>query len=268
MASSKSLSLTLGIVVAMISPAVGQQVGTATAVNQSTEATLPGGSPSPLSVGAHVVDKEKIHTSPSGSAQLLFFDQSSLSIAANTSIVIDQFVYDPNSHSGHSVTKLTRGALRFVGGQLSHLDEAAISTPAAAIGIRGGTATISIGPNGVTVTTQNGTATITNATGTITLPQNFSVTILNWYTPPGTPIWTETDLAENYVETIMSRYYQNGGVSGYQGETPICGTATTLTCPQPPWVSIYDGEYNATQIIVQGVQHGTNQTPPPPPPPE
>ena len=266
MASWKSLSSILCIIVVMIAPAVAQQVGTATAVNPLTEATLPGGSSSLLSVGGRVVGKEKIHTSPVGSAQLLFLDQSTLSIAPNTSIVIDQFVYDPGSHSGHSVTNLTQGALRFVGGHLSHLGESIISTPAAAIGIRGGTATVTIGRFGVTVTTQNGTVTITNATGVMTLPQNFSVTILNWYTPPGTPVWTEANLAEQYVETIMSQYYQNGGVSGYQGQTPICGTATTPACPQQPWMSTCDGEYNATQIIVQGVQHGTNQTPPPPPP--
>ena len=70
-----------------------------------------------------------IHTSPSGSVQLRFLDKSSLSVAPNTSIVIDDFVYDPNSNSGHLVTKLTEGALRYVGGELSHEGEATISRP-------------------------------------------------------------------------------------------------------------------------------------------
>ena len=76
---------------------MAQQIGTATAVNPSTEGTPPGGSTTTLTVGARVLHKERIHTSPTGSVQLLFLDKSTLSIAPNTSLVIDEFVYDPTS---------------------------------------------------------------------------------------------------------------------------------------------------------------------------
>src|SRR5580692_8703530 len=80
-------------------PAAAQQVGTATAVNPTSETTPPGGSTVALTVGAKVVHKERIHTTPSGSVQLLFLDKSTLSIAPNTNLLIDEFVYDPNSDS-------------------------------------------------------------------------------------------------------------------------------------------------------------------------
>ena len=99
-------------------PAAAQEVGTATAVNPTSESTPPGGSTQTLTIGAHIIHKEHIHTSPSGSVQLLFLDKSSLSIAPNTSIVIDEFIYDPNSGKGHMLTTLTQGALRYVGGEL------------------------------------------------------------------------------------------------------------------------------------------------------
>src|SRR5579871_785159 len=77
----------------MAAPALAQQVGTATAVNPLSESTPPGGTAAPLIVGAHVVHNEKIHTSPNGSVQLRFTDQSSMSIAPNTEIVINEYVY-------------------------------------------------------------------------------------------------------------------------------------------------------------------------------
>ena len=82
---------------AMVQQGMAQQIGTATAVNPSTEGTPPGGSTTTLTVGARVLHKERIHTSPTGSVHLLFLDKSTLSIAPNTSLVIDEFVYDPAS---------------------------------------------------------------------------------------------------------------------------------------------------------------------------
>ncbi len=59
--------------------------------------------------------------------------------------MIDKFVYDPATGTGEMVTTLAKGALRFVGGQLSHQGAATVKTPVATIGIRGGTATIAHG---------------------------------------------------------------------------------------------------------------------------
>src|SRR6202044_2107077 len=122
--------------------ASAQQVGTATAVNPLSESTPPGGTATPLIVGAHVVHNERIHTSPGGTVQLRFTDKSSMSIGPNTDLVINEYVYDPNANSGHLLATLTEGALRYVGGNLSHAGAASITTSAANIGIRGGTVTI------------------------------------------------------------------------------------------------------------------------------
>jgi hypothetical protein len=50
--------------------------------------------------------------------------------------VIDSFVYDPDTGIGQMVTSLAKGALRFVGGELSHQGAATLKTPVATIGIR------------------------------------------------------------------------------------------------------------------------------------
>jgi hypothetical protein len=95
MMTRKLIATPLAATLLAAGPAAAQQVGTATtatAVNPMTESTQPDGITGKLSAGARVMHKERIHTSPSGSAQLLFLDKSSLDIAPNTNLVIDEFV--------------------------------------------------------------------------------------------------------------------------------------------------------------------------------
>jgi hypothetical protein len=73
-----------------------------------------------LRIGTRVVHKERIQTTAEGTVQLLFIDKTTLNIGPNSNLVIDSFVYDPSAGTGKIATSLTKGALRFVGGQLSH----------------------------------------------------------------------------------------------------------------------------------------------------
>jgi hypothetical protein len=115
--SGKFIIVPLAAALIAAGSALAQQVGTATAVNPVSESTPPGGTTDKLAVGARVMHNERIHTSSSGSAQLLFLDKSSVSIAPNTSLVIDEFVYDPAANRGHMLTRLTQGTLQYIGGQ-------------------------------------------------------------------------------------------------------------------------------------------------------
>jgi FecR-like protein len=265
-----ALAIAAVVAIAGVAPSLAQQVGTATAVNPSSEGTPPGGSTTTLTVGARVLHKEHIHTSPTGSVQLLFLDKSTLNIAPNTNLVIDEFVYDPASSSGHMLTKLTQGTLQYIGGQLSHQGAVTITTPAATIGIRGGTATVDHGANGTQVVNQYGTITISNGGGTIVVTRpGFVVSITNWNTPPGQPAQVTADLVIHYIEYLSSKFGQNGGVSGLNGLPTIgfaCGALGLPACPQAPWLPTNTGENDATQIIVQGTQLGSEPTPPAPPP--
>jgi hypothetical protein len=249
---------------ALCGPAAAQQVGTATAVNPLSETTPPGASTVALSVGAQIVHKERIHTTPSGSAQLMFLDKSTLSIAPNTNILIDEYVYDPASGAGHMLTRLTEGTLRFVGGALSHEGQATIVTPAAAIGIRGGTVTVIFGPQGATIIDHYGIITITNGAGTTTLSRpDFKIEVLNWNTPagPALPV-TEAEIAY-YLALLTSKGGQNGGVSGFKivtvGGCGVIGAQGT-NCPNIPWLPTDTGESIAFQTILQANQFGTKPT--------
>jgi hypothetical protein len=252
--TAKFIVLSLAATLTVAWPALAQQVGTATAVNPMTESTPPGGSTNKLTVGARVVHKEHIHTSPTGSVQLLFLDKSSLNIAPNTNLLIDEFVYDPASGSGHMLTSLTRGTLQFIGGKLSHEGAVTVTTPAAAVGIRGGTATIEHGAHGTQVTNQYGTLTIQNGAGTMVVTRpGFVVTIANWNTVPGQPTRVAAAQVNHHIQILSSKSGQNGGVPG------LNGLATSKS--EQPWLRT-DSGVNDASAIIQSTQRATIPTPP------
>jgi len=243
-------------------PAAAQQVGTATAVNPVSESTPPGGATDKLTVGARVMHNERIHTSPSGSAQLLFLDKSSLSVAPNTNLVIDDFVYDAAANSGHMLTRLTQGTLQYIGGQLSHQGAVTINTPAVAVGIRGGTVTINHGANGTQITNQYGKITLTNGAGTIVVTQpGYTVTVANWKSPLGQPMRVTAAEVDRNIKKLSSKFGQNGGVAGLNRIATAglsCATHSMSACPELPPA----GENAAAQIIMQSTQRATLPTPP------
>ncbi len=118
-------------------PATAQEIGTVASVAPQLTGTPPGGARRPLSLRTSVVSNEVVETGPAGRAQLLFLDQSTLSLAPDTRLTLDRFVYDPDRRSGEMGVGLATGALRFIGGQTSRDRDATIATPSATLGIRG-----------------------------------------------------------------------------------------------------------------------------------
>jgi hypothetical protein len=249
--------------------AKAQQVGTATAVNPLSESTPPDGTTTPLVVGAHIVHNERIHTTPQGTVQLRFTDRSSMSIAPNTEIVINEYVYDPNAQNGHMLATLAKGAFRYVGGELSHNGEATIATPAAAIGIRGGTATIIQGPKGTEVINHFGTITIHNGGGDfLLLRSDFGASISNWNTLAVDLGRIPQNVIAYYAALLTSKNGQNGGVTGFKfANIGHCGFGTVqgTNCPQTTWSPTDGGELDANQILLGATNLGTAQLPPPRP---
>ncbi len=250
-------------------PASAQDVGTATAVNPLSESTPPGGTTAPLIVGAHIVHNEKIHTTPDGTVQLRFTDQSSMSIAPNTEIVINEYVYDPNSRNGHMLVTLTDGALRFVGGQLSHSGNATIATTAATIGIRGGTATVIKDGKGTEVINHFGYITIHNGGGDFILTHSdFGVLAHDWNQLAIDLGLIPQNIISYYLALLTSKNGQIGGVPGFQtANIGHCGFGNVqgTNCPNTFWSPNNGGELDANQILGNATNLGAGQITPPPP---
>ncbi|MBF9044868.1 hypothetical protein HKCCE4037_16110 [Rhodobacterales bacterium HKCCE4037] len=146
----KSFLITVFITFALTLPAAAQNIGTVASQEPTLRGTPPGGATRALGLGTGVVQDERIASSASGRGQILFVDQTTLSLAPNTTIVLDQFVFNPNG-SGQIGLQMTEGALRFIGGTLSREQPATVATPTATIGIRGSSALV-IHASGETIT--------------------------------------------------------------------------------------------------------------------
>ena len=81
---------------------------------------------------------ERIDTIDRGQVQLLFGDQSSLSIAPGSGVVINEFLYDPQTQTGNLTATVTTGLLRYVGGEISRKQDVLFYTPSAVVSVRGG----------------------------------------------------------------------------------------------------------------------------------
>jgi FecR protein len=264
----KSCLLVIAMSVAlMAASASAQEVGTATAVNPLSESTPPGGAAAaPLVVGAHIVHNEKIHTSPAGTVQLRFTDQSSMSIAPNTEIVINEYVYDPNSKNGHMLVTLTDGALRFVGGQLSHSGNATITTTAASIGIRGGTATVIKDAKGTEVINHFGYITLHNGGGEFLLTHpDFGALAHDWNRLATDLGLIPQNVIAYYLVLFTSKNGEDGGVPGFHvANIGHCGFGSVQgsNCPNTLWSPNNGGELDANQILGNSTNLGVQQTPP------
>lgn len=212
-------SLLLAALLATAAGAVhAQTVGNVGAANQDATGQAPGAAPRGLTVGSGVVQRERIRTNANGSAQIAFKDSSALSIGRNSDVTIDKFVFDPASGAGEMTTSMTRGALRFVGGKVSHGNGATIKTPAATIGVRGGLASVGYGDDGrLHVIHHYGTVTVTNGGGTVKLLRSgFETIVSDFNTPPAPPARVDPNTLAQIVARVTSNPAQRGGVKNNQ----------------------------------------------------
>lgn len=157
------------------------RAGVAAAVNTNTSGRL-GDTSRTLFIGNDVFRDERVSTDANGRAQLLFLDQSAVTIGPSAELTIDRFVYDERTKLGTLAVQASRGLIRFVGGDLSKAQDVVVRTPTAVIGIRGGITLINVDANGGTqaVFVFGSQMTVSSSqsgqTQTITRP-GFSVTV-------------------------------------------------------------------------------------------
>ena len=79
---------------------------------------------------------ETVRTGKAGITNLVFLDNTNLSVGPTSEVKLDKFVYDPSGSSGAVVIEATKGAFRFVtGSQDKRVYQ--IKTPFGTLGIRG-----------------------------------------------------------------------------------------------------------------------------------
>lgn len=111
------------------------KIGSAKSTRNQVEGVVSGQSKT-LSTGGAVFPDETVRTGQNAVADLVFLDNSALSVGPTSEVKLDKFVYDPSGSNGAVVIQATKGAFRFVtGSQDKRVYQ--IKTPFGTLGIRG-----------------------------------------------------------------------------------------------------------------------------------
>jgi hypothetical protein len=119
-------------------------IGVAASVKPNAESVV-GQTSQTLSPGSQLRSNETVRTGNRGQADLVFIDNTNLTVGPTSEVLLDKFVYDPVGSSGKVVMNATRGTFRFVTGKQDHRVYQ-VSTPYGTLGVRGTVAEIKILP--------------------------------------------------------------------------------------------------------------------------
>jgi hypothetical protein len=87
--------------------------------------------------GTEVKTNDKIETK-NGKVKIVFKDDTNVTVTESSSLIIDDFVYDPKSGAGRLGLKAAAGTVRYVSGSIAKDPKnVKINTPTAAIAVRG-----------------------------------------------------------------------------------------------------------------------------------
>lgn len=141
-----ALALAAGLGLTLSNAFAADNIGVTTLVKNQVIGRLAadggggGGGPSDaerrLGAGDGIFQDETIETGEDSQAQLLFLDETVLTVGSTAQIVLDSFVYDPDRKTGDIVIDTTKGAFRFISGSAAS-DDYTIRTPIGTMGIRG-----------------------------------------------------------------------------------------------------------------------------------
>ena len=112
-----------------------EHIGSAALARNDVTRESAGGS-GPLATGDSVFRNETVRTGADSNARLVFLDSTNLGVGPVSAVKLDQFVYVGESNGQKMTVNLAKGVFRFTTGAL---DKKAyqITTPTAAIGVRG-----------------------------------------------------------------------------------------------------------------------------------
>jgi hypothetical protein len=130
------------------------EVGAMAVVQRAVYGVPPQGSQVVKHQGDAVVFQEALETVDNGAALVRFIDDSTLALGANSKVLIDAFVFDPQKTEGNALIRISLGTLRYVTGGMPK-GKTVIKTPTATLVLRGTDVTVHVHPDGTTDATVN-----------------------------------------------------------------------------------------------------------------
>jgi hypothetical protein len=84
-----------------------------------------------------VFSEQRVKTDRDANTRLRFLDATELTVGGNSNVLLDRFVYDPDSGAGEAAITFGKGVFRFVTGRIRTKEAVTLKTPTATIAIRG-----------------------------------------------------------------------------------------------------------------------------------
>src|SRR5215813_437309 len=97
-----------------------------------------------------VFSGETVKTPGSASTVIRFADKTQIQVGANSTIVLDKFVYDPSTGTGDAAIKFGAGVFRFITGDIKNKDAVKLTTPTTSLTIRGTKFILAVAADGST----------------------------------------------------------------------------------------------------------------------
>ena len=92
-----------------------------------------------LKAGDKIYLNETIYAAPDSGTQILLLDQSTFTVGEDSEVVMDTFIYDPETNDGKIVASVKQGSLKVISGLISkkNPDSLTVEVPEGTLGSRG-----------------------------------------------------------------------------------------------------------------------------------
>ncbi|WP_370400435.1 Ig-like domain-containing protein [Sulfitobacter sp. JB4-11] len=134
-------------------PGATQAIGQVETLEGDSSVQRSDGTVEVLEIGKKIFANDVVQTGADSTVSVTFADGTIFSLSANSRMVIDSLVYDPESTENSASFNLVQGGFVFIAGQVAKTGGMDVSTPSATMGIRGTTVIADIqAVNGVLTT--------------------------------------------------------------------------------------------------------------------
>jgi hypothetical protein len=181
-----------------------------------------------LDSGEAIFMEDVIAAGPRSGLQIMLMDETVFTVGANSEIVIDTFIYDPETSVGKISARILKGTFRFTTGLIGQEDPESVSigTPLGTIGIRGtivagvveadSALIVLIGPGDEAGTKERvGRITVSNDQGTVDISRGGFGTTLTAGAAPTVPV----AVPETQINALLSGVHGDGA-GGLGEESP------------------------------------------------
>ena len=90
-----------------------------------------------VKAGDPVYLRDTVQTAADSAVGIVFTDGTAFNLAANSRMVLDEFVYDPKGSANSTAFSVARGTFTFITGKVAATGQMRVHTPVATMGIRG-----------------------------------------------------------------------------------------------------------------------------------